>query len=155
MICFGYIYLDFLMLIGEFTNNVGDKKRIAVPKKFREQLGDMLIVTHGYEGCLIVVSPAQWEQLTSEAASGPFVSTSVRDTTRFLLGGASEVSLDKQGRFVLPQNLIDYAQINKEVTFLGLGRWVEIWDTKKWQERKSYLAQNSSQIAEKLSEIQV
>ena len=141
------------MLIGEFKNNLGEKNRIAVPKKFRESLGNKLIVTHGYEGCLIMVSPDQWENLTVEAASGPFVSASVRDTTRFLLGGATEVELDKQGRFVMPQNLVSYAFLKSEVIFLGLGRWVEIWDSSKWQKRKEYLSQNSSEIAEKLASV--
>ena len=141
------------MLIGEYKNNLGDKNRVAMPKKFRDELGNSLIVTQGYEGCLIVVSPKQWEDLTKETATGPFVSGSVRDTTRFLLGGAAEVQLDKQGRFVLPKNLVDYSEIKDQVTFLGLGRWIEIWDTEKWNERKNYLAKNSSDIAEKLSQV--
>lgn len=141
------------MLIGEYKNNLGEKNRVAVPKKFREYLGNKLIVTHGYEGCLIMVSLDQWKDLTGEAASGPFVSASVRDTTRFLLGGAIEVELDKQGRFVLPQNLVNYSQISHEVVFLGLGRWVEIWDAKRWEERKQYLTKNSGTIAEKLAEL--
>jgi MraZ protein len=146
------------MLIGEHTNSLGEKNRVALPKKFRDELGDELIITQGYEGCLIVVSPDKWAEITKEAASGPFVSLSVRETTRFLLGGATEIELDKQGRFVLPQNLLTYAGINakeKEVVFLGLGRWVEIWSEPKWQERKAYLAKEGSAIAEKLSEIKI
>ena len=68
------------------------------------------------------------------------------------------MELDKQGRFVIPQNLIDYANISlesKEVVFLGLGRWVEVWDVNKWEERKNYLAKNSGVIAEKLSEVNI
>jgi MraZ protein len=141
------------MLIGEFINHVGEKNRIAVPKKLREELGNKLIVTQGYEGCLIVVSPAQWQSMIDESASGPFVSHSVRDTSRFLLGGALEVELDDQGRFVLSPSLTEYANVEDEVVFLGLGRWVEIWDKKKWQERKNYIGEHSSDIAEKLSNI--
>jgi len=146
------------MLIGEYQNTVGEKNRIAVPKKFREVLGTKLIVTRGYEGCMVVVSPSQWEKLSTETATGPFVSSSVRDTTRFLLGGAHEVELDKQGRFVIPSSLMEHAMIRGEtsqVVFLGLGRWVEIWEKKKWDERKSYLAKESSLIAEKLMEIKL
>ena len=143
------------MLIGEYQNNLSDKNRVAVPKKFREELGNKLIITRGYEGCLIVVSPDKWESLIEDAASGPFVSESVRDTSRFLLGGAVEVELDKQGRFVLPASLILYSNVKSEVTFLGLGRWLEIWSSDKWETRKTYLAENSSQIAEKLSKITI
>ena len=141
------------MLIGEYKNQVGEKNRVAVPKKFREELGSKLIVTQGYEGCLIIVSPNQWQSIIEDSASGPFVSQSVRDTSRFLLGGATEVELDDQGRFVLPQSLIEYSHIKNEVSFLGLGRWVEVWDAALWSERKDYIAKNSSDIAEKLEEI--
>jgi len=141
------------MLIGEFTNQVGEKNRIAIPKKLREELGNKLVITQGYEGCLIVVSPVQWQTIIDESASGPFVSQSVRDTSRFLLGGALEVELDDQGRFVLSQNLLEYGNIQEEVVFLGLGRWVEIWDAKKWTDRKKYIGEHSSEIADTLSDI--
>lgn len=143
------------MLIGEYQYKVGEKKRTALPKKFRDELGKKIIITQGYEGCLIVVSPEQWKKIISDAASGPFVSGAVRDTSRFLLGGAVEVELDDQGRFVLPQNLLEYAKIEEEVCFLGLNRWVEIWDAKHWNERKQYIAEHSSEIAEKLGELEV
>lgn len=141
------------MLIGEFKNQVGEKNRVAFPKKFREELGEKLIITQGYEGCLVIVSPSQWQTMIDESSSGPFVSQSVRETSRFLLGGASEVELDDQGRFVISPNLIEYAQIKNEIIFLGLNRWVEVWDAEKWLQHKQYIVEHSSEIADKLSEI--
>ena len=132
---------------------MGEKNRVAFPKKFREELGEKLIVTQGYEGCLVIVSPSQWQTMIDESSSGPFVSQSVRDTSRFLLGGAAEVELDDQGRFVISPNLIEYAQIKNEIIFLGLSRWVEVWDAEKWLQRKQYIVEHSSEIADKLSEI--
>lgn len=143
------------MLIGEFRNKLADGFRVAFPKKFREDLGERLIIARGYEGCLIAVSPQAWSQLISDAATGPFVSQSVRDTSRFLLGSAAEIELDEQGRFVVPENLREAAGIKDEITFLGLGRWVEIWDQALWTERKKYISEHGSEIAEKLSKIEV
>jgi len=143
------------MLIGEHVYKVGEKNRVALPKAFREEIGSKIVVTRGYEGCLVVVSPAQWEGLISDAASGPFVSSPVRDTSRFLLGGAAEIELDEQGRFVLPKSLVDYAGVADEVCFLGLGRWVEIWDKGRWAERQKYLAEEAGEIAEKLAQLKV
>lgn len=143
------------MLIGEHIYKVGKKGRAALPKSFREELGNKVIVTRGYEGCLIVVSPEQWAGLLADAADGPFVSESVRDTSRFLLGGAAEVELDDQGRFVIPPSLRSYAEIGKEVCFLGLGRWVEIWDKERWEKRRDYLSQEAGSIAENLAEVEV
>ena len=141
------------MLVGEYRNKVDSKKRVPLPKKFREVLGDKLILTRGYEGCLILVSAGLWEQLTKGVLKGPFTKGAVRDTSRFLFAGAYEISLDKQGRFVIPKNLCEYAQIEKEACFLGLGRWVEIWNVQRWNERLEFLSSKGSKIAEKLSEL--
>ena len=143
------------MLIGEYKYRVEAKNRVSLPKKFREEIGNKVVVTQGYEGCLVVVSPTQWEILISDAAAGPFVAEEVRDTSRFLLGGATEVELDEQGRFVLPKNLKDYAKIKKEVCFLGLGRWVEIWASEEWTKRKAYIAKHSGAIGKKLARLEV
>lgn len=143
------------MLAGEYSHRVGEKDRTALPKAFREQIGPKIIITRGYEGSLIIVSPRQWEGIVAEAASGPFVSRAVRDTSRFLLGGAREVELDEQGRFVIPRSLMEYAGIKDEVCFLGLGRWAELWDKGRWEKRRDYLARKGGDIAEKLAKVEV
>lgn len=138
------------MLIGEYQSKMGEKNRIALPKKFREILGNKVIVTQGYEKCLIVVSQAQWEEIIKPIAEKPFTLSPVRDTSRFIIGSAYEADLDTQGRFVISQVLKEYANIQDEVSFLGLLNWVEIWDKNKWAERKQFIAENSSDIAEQL-----
>lgn len=146
------------MLIGEFHYKIGAKRRVALPAKFREVLGLRVVVTRGYEGCLVIVSPAQWSQLVEGAATGPFVAEAVRDTSRFLLGGASEVELDDQGRFVLPESLASHAGIEgveSEVCFLGLGRWVELWSKPVWQKRLVYLEKHGGEIGEKLARLTI
>jgi MraZ protein len=143
------------MLIGEFRNKLVDGFRVAFPKKFRQEMGEKLILAQGYEGCLIAVSPKSWDLLISDAAAGPFVSQSVRDTTRFLLGSAAEVELDEQGRFVVPEGLREASGIKDEIAFLGLGRWVEVWDLAVWNDRKKYIKEHGSEIAERLSRIEL
>lgn len=148
-----FVFNLLFMLIGEFRTKLGDKNRTPVPKKFREEIGENCIVTQGYERCLVMVSSAQWSLLTQQLDMLPFTNNTLRDTARFLIGGAVELDLDKQGRFVIPENLREYASLNDEVVFLGLQRWVEIWDKKKWEERKLYLYENSTQIADQLNSI--
>ncbi len=143
------------MIIGEYNQKIGDKNRIAFPKKFREEIGNRLIVTKGYEGCLVIMSPAQWEEMVSDSISGPFVSGLIRDTSRFLLGSATEVELDVQGRFVIPPYLIEYGSVKEEGVFIGLGRWVELWDKEKWAQKIQEIEKNSSVIGEKLSNLDV
>lgn len=138
------------MLIGEFITPIGEKNRIALPKKLRAELSDELIVTRGYEHCLIVVDQSSWLALIAEIDKNPLFSLTVRDTKRFLLGGAFTLRLDKQGRFVIPEGLMQYARIGQNVTFVGVGNWVEVWDQDRWQQKVDYLAENSADIADRL-----
>jgi MraZ protein len=142
------------MLIGEFSNKVGEKNRIALPKKFRNLLGNKVIVTRGYEDCVIIVNQKQWNALLEVFSDKPFTNSPVRDTRRFLIGGASEVDLDKQGRFILPKHLKEFALIKDEVVFVGLVDWIEIWDRNSWEKRMRLVKPQAAKIAEKLQGLQ-
>ena len=142
-----------MLLIGEYNSKLTDKKRVAITKKFREIIGNKMIVTNGFEGCLIIVSEKQFEDITNDITVGKFVNNDIRDTTRFLLGGACEVDLDSQGRFVLPSNLLDYAGINEEMCFVGLKRWIELWSKDRWDEKKKQISSNASEIASRLETV--
>ncbi len=140
------------MLIGQYKAKISLKGRIAFPKRFREELGDSLVITAGYENSLIVVSSKEWHALIEPTADKNFILDSARDTNRFLLGEASEVELDEQGRCVLPAYLRQYAKIGEEVVFLGLNKYVEIWDKTAWEEYQKSLQANIGKIAERLSQ---
>lgn len=141
------------MLIGQYKSKVSNKGRIAFPKKFRDDLGDSLVVTVGYENSLMVVSSKEWRSLIEGTEGKPFILNSARDTNRFLLGQATEVQLDEQGRFVLPQYLREHAKVTEEVVILGLNKYAEIWDKKVWEDYQKYLNENIGKIAEKLGQI--
>lgn len=140
-----------MMLIGEYIQKIGDKHRVAIPLNLRNILGDNLIITKGYENCLIIISKDKWETLISENISGPFTSGLIRETSRFLLGSATEINLDFQGRFVIPKQLRTYASIEEYGAFIGLGKWVELWDEKRWESKKSEIEKNSSIVGDKLA----
>ena len=139
------------MLIGEYTNRLGEKNRISLPKKFRKQLGENLILTRGYEQALIVVNEELWKKVATEVMNGSFINKDIRDTSRFLVGGAKEITLDTQGRFVIPENLLEHADIKNDVVFIGLFNWIEIWDKEKWQKRLKYLKEHGEEIAQEIS----
>jgi len=141
------------VLLGQYQVKVSQRGRVAFPKKFRGVLGQKIILTRGYEGCLIAVSEKEWKTLTEATEKKPFVFGPTRDTTRFLLGNAAQIELDEQGRFVIPIHLRDYSRIEKKAVFLGLNRYVEIWSREKWLDYQNYLSKNIEQISERLSEI--
>jgi MraZ protein len=141
------------MLIGEYTSKIGEKKRISLPKKFRDELGEEIILTRGYENALIIVNKKLWQNIAKDVINGSFINKNVRDTSRFLVGGAKEISTDPQGRFVIPSQLYNHAGLNEEVVFVGLVNWIEVWDKTKWEERLNYLKENSDEIAQEISKM--
>lgn len=141
------------MLIGSFKNNIGDKNRVAFPIKFKNELGTSLIVTKGYENCLIIVDKSKFSGLMNSIKDVPFVNSGLRDTKRFLIGSAQEIELDKQGRFVIPQDLKKYASLGNECVFIGLVDWIELWDKSIWDKKEESINSKSSEISDKLSEL--
>ncbi len=140
------------MLIGQYEGKIADKYQASLPKRFREELGDKLIVTKGFENCLIVVTEEKWKTLLEGTEGKPFTNKNARELQRFLLGSANYVELDSKGRFVVPEYLRTFAGIETEVVFVGIQRFVEIWDKKKWNEHQEEIGKNIESIAERLSE---
>ena len=83
---------------------------------------------------------------------GSFLDSNARESARFLLGGATEVQLDSQGRFVVPTALLKHAQLQEEVVFVGLGQWLEVWSSEKWQIQLDYLSSHGADIAQRLAD---
>lgn len=141
------------MVIGQYQSRIADNGRISLPKKFREELGDHFIITQGYEGSLLIVPFNNWQTITAEITNKPFFIGETRDTTRYLLGNAGSVDLDEQGRFIIPTHLRKYGQLGKEVVFLGLGNYIEVWDKDCWIKYQSNLSENIEKIGRKLGEL--
>ena len=139
------------MLIGQYESKIGEKHQAALPKKFRDVLGDKLIITKGFENCLIIVSEENWKTLLEGTEGRPFTNKSTRELQRFLLGNATNIELDSKGRFVLPEYLREFASIDTEIIFAGIQRFVEIWDKRMWEEHQKELSKNIESIAERLS----
>lgn len=122
------------MFIGEYQHGLDAKNRIIIPAKFREKLGINFVITKGLDGCLYAYPTSEWSKLEEKLKSLPLTNKDARAFTRFFFSGASEIELDKQGRGLIPQNLIEYASIKKEIVSIGVLSRVEIWSKEKWQE---------------------
>ena len=140
------------MLLGQHDGKVDAKGRTAFPKKLREIIGDKIIITLGYENSLIIVSEEGWKALLEGTEGKPFIQQEARETQRFLLGGASSIELDSKGRFIIPDYLRSFAKIKNEVVFLGLSRYVEMWDKGLWETYRANLEKNIDKISQKLIE---
>ncbi len=138
------------MLIGEFEHSLDSKGRLIMPAKLRETIGEKFVVTKGLDGCLFAFSITEWQNFEEKLKSLPLSNRNSREFSRFFLSGATECEIDKQGRFLIPNNLRESANLQKEVVIIGVGTRIEIWDKEKWD---SYNNENISveDIAENMT----
>jgi len=143
------------MFIGEYSHNLDQKGRLAVPKKFRTDLSKGAVVTRGLDNCLFLYTKTEWEKLAEKLATLPFSQANTRAFARLMLAGAMDVKVDKQGRVILPDYLRNFADLKKGVVVAGLYNRLEIWDQKKWEDYKKKTENESNQIAEQMFELGV
>ncbi len=137
------------MLMGEYRHNIDDKKRLTIPSKYREELGDKFVVTRGLDGCLFVYSFTEWDKIVNKLKTLPFTKKDARTLTRFLMSAASICEIDKQGRINLVNSLISYAEIKKECVIIGVNDRLEIWASEKYDNLLNSLG-DLSNVAENL-----
>ena len=138
------------MLIGQYEHTIDAKKRLALPAKFRGELGDKIIITRGIEGCLAVYTETEWKIMSDKLATLTISQAEARSFTRMILAGAMEVTLDKLGRILVPDYLKDYAGLKKNVVVCGLSNRLEIWDSEKWETYKKEAEKGGDEIVSKL-----
>ena len=141
------------MLMGEFHHNIDDKLRMIVPSKFRDELGNSVVVTRGLENCLFVYSEAEWSQIVSKLKSLPFTKKDARSFTRIFLSGATVCEFDKQGRIKNTSPLASYADLTKECVIIGVNDRLEIWSEDKWNNYFKDNKENLSDVADHLFEV--
>ena len=141
------------MFIGEYSYLIDSKKRLALPAKLRRELGNKVIITRGFESCLVVYPQIEWKSVMEELRKLPTGRAESRKFSRAILGGAVEVSLDKLGRVLIPDYLKKYAGLKKNVTVCGLSNKLEIWDTDKWEIYRKKAEQDIDKVAENLPEL--
>lgn len=135
---------------GEYSHSIDAKGRLIVPAKFRELLGDQFVVTKGFDGCLFVFAQEGWDQFEEKLQALPMDKPEARMLGRFFISGAIDAEVDKQGRILLPSNLLQHAKIEKEAIIAGVGNRVEIWSKEEWEKASTF--DDINEIAAKMSE---
>ncbi len=130
------------MLSGQVEGKLSKKFQCAFPKNFRQELGSVLMVTKSIDECLLVVSEKNWETLLEGTKGQPFLDKATRELQRYLFGNATTIRLDGQGRFILPVYLREYAGMRKNIVFVGVQRYVEIWSSEKWISHQRSIAKS-------------
>lgn len=141
------------MLIGEFRHSIDAKKRVALPAKFRKEIGKKVVVTHGLDNCLFVYPIKQWETVAARLAELSIGQADTRGFNRFMLAGAVETDVDSMGRILIPDFLKEFAHLKSRVVVAGIHNRLEIWDEKRWKEYTTKIEKQADVLAEKLGEI--
>lgn len=143
------------MFIGEYTYKMDQRKRLAIPVKFRKVLGKKAVITQGLDSCLFLYPLKEWKILAEKLSRLPLSQADARGFARIMLAGAMSVSLDNLGRILIPDYLKKYAALSKNVVMAGLYNRVEIWDERKWKTYKTKTENEVGDIAERLKELGV
>lgn len=143
------------VFIGEYAHNLDEKGRLAIPKKFRDDLSKGGVVTRGLDDCLFVYTKKEWTILAEKLSSLPFSQANTRAFARLMLAGAMEIELDSQGRIMVPEYLRTYATLHKEIVVAGLYNRVELWDATKWKQYTAHAEADRNRIAEELGALGV
>ncbi|MGC9031169.1 MAG: division/cell wall cluster transcriptional repressor MraZ [Minisyncoccia bacterium] len=143
------------MFLGEYTYNLDDKKRLAIPVKFRTALGKKAVITRGLDNCLFLYSKKEWEKLAVKLSKLPLSQSDARGFGRIMLAGAMEVEIDNLGRILIPDYLKEYAFLEKKVVIAGLYNRIEIWAEEKWKTYKENAEKEVGNMAERLKELGV
>ena len=135
---------------GEYQHTLDNKGRIFIPARLREELGASVYVTLSMDRCLSVYSDENWSALTEKVNALPYVR---QRKMRPLFSYAIRCELDAQGRILLPQNLRDWAGLEKNVTVVGCNNHAELWNSDSW---KSVLTEETTpeNIAAVLEELE-
>jgi len=134
--------LTIRMIFRGINNLALDTKgRMAMPARYRERLmetcGGRLVVTVDRDRCLLVYPLHEWEIIESQLVNLPSLNKQARLLQRLLIGYATEMELDSQGRILMPTMLREYAQLDKKIVLIGQGKKFEIWDEQSWNENQS------------------
>ena len=127
------------MFQGSQSLNVDVKGRVAVPSRYRDLLaavceGRLVVTANPYERCLNIYPEPQWKEVKAKIESLPNSNKKVRRLQRLVLGNASELDMDGNGRLLLPPTLREFANLDKKVVLVGLGDKAELWSEQSWNE---------------------
>jgi MraZ protein len=133
--------------------NLDDKGRMAVPTRYRAELGDccdnQIVITVGLDKCLLVYPLPEFEEIERKLVKLPALNKKAKRLQRLLIGHATECEMDGQGRFLIPEPLRRFAGLDKRIVLIGQGNKFEVWDEDSWTKaRDEWIDEEQSDDAE-------
>ncbi|MBP1748098.1 MAG: cell division/cell wall cluster transcriptional repressor MraZ [Deltaproteobacteria bacterium] len=144
------------MFAGRYEYSIDDKSRVSIPAKFREALSqsaDSRLILTNLDGCIAAYPYQEWLNIQDKVSTPSPMRKETRAFLRYFYSGATECSLDKLGRVLIPQTLKTDAHIQKNVVIIGVGKKIEVWAKEKWEELVRLATADPDQIADIVSEL--
>ena len=138
--------------------NMDAKGRLAMPARQREPLlslcqGQIVVTIDTQSKCLVIYPLPEWERIEQDIQGLPTLNPAVKRFQRLMLGYASDLELDGNGRMLLPQSLREYAQLEKKLVLVGQGNKLEIWSEALWLAEREQALEDSGPEAELPAEL--
>jgi len=140
------------MFMGEYRHNLDAKGRIIIPARFRDELGPVIVLTRGLDGCIAVYTRTQWQNVLDQLSRLPSTKREARQYVHFMTAKAAECEIDGQGRVLIPLSLAEEVKIDKECVVLGINDHVEIWSRPLWDSYYKAASTSIEDVAEALTE---
>lgn len=125
------------MFLGSHNINMDAKGRLAIPAKHRDTLtsvcgGRIVMTAHTQDRCVLVYPETEWEQILPKIEALPTFNPVTQRIQRLLIGYATPLELDGNGRVLVPPTLRQYANLDKKIMLVGLGKKIELWSEENW-----------------------
>lgn len=150
------------MFRGVASLTLDTKGRVALPSRYRQVMlekseGQMVITIDTQERCLLLYPTPDWEVIQAQVEALPSFNPAARRIQRLLIGHATDVEMDAQGRFLVPAPLREFAGLEKAATMIGQGKKFEIWSDEQWQaKRDEWLSEEEEQaLPDQLNELSI
>ena len=121
------------MFVGKYNNSIDSKFRLIVPAKFRDELRGKCIMAKALDKCLTIYTMEEWKKFVDKLDELPTSNPNSRRVKRHFNSSAAECDIDKQGRMTIPQELREYAGIDKELVTIGSNKVIEVWSKEQWE----------------------
>ena len=144
------------MFVGKYYNSIDSKSRMIVPAKYREGLRGKCVIAKALDRCLTIYPEEQWEIFVKEKLDIlPMGNEGARKLRRHFYSSAAECDVDKQGRLTIPQDLKEYAGIEKDLVTIGSNMTIEVWSKEHWTDEldpDTGELMNASELAESMGQ---
>lgn len=120
-------------MLGTYHRTIDNKGRVFIPTKFREDFVKGIVISKGYGvRCLCLFSKENWERMDEKIVLNKVAEGETQEFSRWFYSSACEETMDQQGRIRIPQNLIEYAGLKKDIVMVGISKRAEVWAKETW-----------------------